>query len=514
VVDQQDWKSSLAMFRHRRVVTMLFLGFSAGIPLLLIFSSLSLWLRESGADRASVTYFSWAALGYSFKFVWAPLVDQLPLPWLSRVLGRRRGWILFAQIAIACSILLMASINPQASDSSLTMMALAAVMLGFSSATQDIVIDAYRIESAEIEFQAMMSATYIAGYRIGMLVAGAGSLYLADWFGTSSNAYSYQAWQWTYWVMAAAMLVGMVTTLVIKEPQHRPASEYLENNQDYARFVLLFVVAICGFVGVFYISGEALDGFRAWLSATTGNRYLSAFIVGGLRLSLSLVMSWVLAYVLVSVGLVRYQILERTYLIPVREFFERYGWSLAWLLLAVIGLYRIADIILGVISNVFYQDLGFSKTEIASVVKTFGLLMTIAGGFAGGLLAARFGVIRILLLGAVLAAATNLLFMILAGIGHDMVWLYIVISADNLSAGIASAAFVAFLSSLTNVSFTAIQYAIFSSLMTLLPKVLGGYSGSMVDAMGYPNFFLLTAISGIPVLLLILLVAKRLQINQ
>jgi PAT family beta-lactamase induction signal transducer AmpG len=277
---------------------------------------------------------------------------------------------------------------------------------------------------------------------------------------------------------------------------------------------LLFVVAICGFVGVFYISGEALDGLRAWLSATTGNRYLSAFIVGGLRLSLSLLMSWVLAYVLVSVGLVRYQILETTYLIPVREFFERYGWSLAWLLLAIIGLYRIADIILGVISNVFYQDLGFSKTEIASVVKTFGLLMTIAGGFAGGLLAARFGVIRILLLGAVLAAATNLLFMILAGIGHDMVWLYIVISADNLSAGIASAAFVAFLSSLTNVSFTAIQYAIFSSLMTLLPKVLGGYSGSMVDVMGYQNFFLLTAISGIPVLLLILLVAKRLQINQ
>ncbi len=185
---------------------------------------------------------------------------------------------------------------------------------------------------------------------------------------------------------------------------------------------------------------------------------------------------------LVRSGVVDYALVERSYLAPVRDFFSRYGWSLAWILLALIGVYRISDIVLGVISNVFYQDLGFSKSEIASVVKTFGLLMTIAGGFLGGLLAIRFGVMRILLLGAVLSAATNLLFMLLASIGYDMFWLYVVISADNLSAGIASAAFVAFLSSLTNVSFTAMQYAIFSSLMTLLPKLLGGYSGSMVDA--------------------------------
>jgi len=217
---------------------------------------------------------------------------------------------------------------------------------------------------------------------------------------------------------------------------------------------------------------------------------------------------------LVKSGVVGYSMVERTYLMPIRDFFKRYGWSLAWILLALIGLYRISDIVLGVISNVFYQDLGFSKSEIASVVKTFGLLMTIAGGFIGGLLAVRFGVIRILLLGAILAAATNLLFMLLAGIGYDLFWLYVVISADNLSAGIASAAFVAFLSSLTNVSFTAMQYAIFSSLMTLIPKVLGGYSGSMVDAMGYPSFFLLTAILGLPVLLLILIAAKRLKFHD
>ena len=180
----------------------------------------------------------------------------------------------------------------------------------------------------------------------------------------------------------------------------------------------------------------------------------------------------------------------------------------------MIGVYRISDIVLGVISNVFYQDLGFSKSEIAAVVKTFGVVMTIAGGFIGGLLSIRFGVIRILFLGAVLSAATNLLFMLLANVGYNMTWLYIVISADNLSAGIASAAFVAFLSSLTNISFTAMQFAIFTSLMTLLPKLLGGYSGSMVDALGYPGFFLLTALLGIPVLVLIIVTARRFEIRE
>jgi PAT family beta-lactamase induction signal transducer AmpG len=199
---------------------------------------------------------------------------------------------------------------------------------------------------------------------------------------------------------------------------------------------------------------------------------------------------------------------------PVRDFFARYGWSLAWILLALIGVYRISDIVLGVISNVFYYDMGYSKSEIGVVVKTFGVLMSLVGGFFGGFLAMRYGVMRILFLGAVLSAATNLLFMLLANIGYDMTWLYIVISADNLSAGIASAAFVAFLSSLTNISFTAMQFAIFTSLMTLLPKFLGGYSGSMVDAMGYSSFFILTTILGIPVLLLIAVTSRRFQISE
>jgi PAT family beta-lactamase induction signal transducer AmpG len=505
---------ALRLFCHRRVVVMLFLGFSAGIPLLLIFSSLSLWLREAGAERAAVTYFSWAALGYSFKFVWAPLVDQLPLPVLSRLLGRRRAWMLLAQLAIIVAIIGMAAIDPAASEQSLAWMAIAAVLLGFSSATQDIVIDAYRIESAEAELQAMMSATYIAGYRIGMLTAGAGSLFLADWFGTTAGAYSYQAWQWTYWAMAAAMLVGVATTLCIGEPRQSEARDSLVGNRDYLRFMLLFALSIGAFVSTFFYSVDIAESFKASLGTSWMSPFLAAFLIEALRLLLALLVAWLVAMLLVRSGAVNYALVERSYLAPVRDFFSRYGWSLAWILLALIGVYRISDIVLGVISNVFYQDLGFSKSEIASVVKTFGLLMTIAGGFLGGLLAIRFGVMRILLLGAVLSAATNLLFMLLASIGYDMFWLYVIISADNLSAGIASAAFVAFLSSLTNVSFTAMQYAIFSSLMTLLPKLLGGYSGSMVDALGYPGFFMLTAILGLPVLLLIVIASRRFQIGE
>jgi len=180
---------------------MLFLGFSAGIPILLIFSTLGLWLNEAGVAKSTITYFSWAALGYSFKFVWAPLVDRLPLPFLTHFLGRRRAWMLVSQLAIMGSILLMSTVDPKAGVSSLEILAYGAVLLGFSSATQDIVIDAYRIESADQDMQSMLSATYIAGYRIGMLVAGAGGLFMASYLGSTKELYSYSAWSNTYVIM-------------------------------------------------------------------------------------------------------------------------------------------------------------------------------------------------------------------------------------------------------------------------------------------------------------------------
>ena len=534
---QKGWRETSRSFKHPRVITMLFLGFSAGVPILLIFSSLGLWLREAGVERSAVTFFSWAALGYSFKFVWAPLVDKLPLPFLTKWLGRRRSWMLMSQFAIISAILWMGMTNPLDNENSLTMMALAAVLLGFSSATQDVVIDAYRIESANSDLQAMMSSSYIAGYRIGMLVAGAGALYLASYFGSEKGSYNYQAWQWTYAIMSGVMLVGVITTLIIPEPTQQREDKAKHSASEYLRFLLLFTLAVISFIAVFYFSSDITKHAKTTLAMTlsdafnylstifftpdisnsvenastqsASNKNLASFIVETLRLFSAVIIAGVVAKLVVTIGLVRQSMLNETYVEPVKDFFKRYGMTLAWLLLALIGLYRISDIVLGVIANVFYQDLGFTKAEIASVVKTFGLFMTIAGGFLGGLLSLRYGVMKILFLGAALSAATNILFMVLANVGHDLTMLYIVISADNLSAGLASAAFIAFLSKLTNISFTAVQYAIFSSLMTLLPKILGGYSGSMVDSMGYPNFFIFTALLGIPVLILILVAGKR-----
>jgi len=506
---RHSWRETLHAYRHPRVITMLFLGFAAGLPLLLIFSTLSLWLREAGVDRATVTYFSWAALGYGFKFVWAPIIDKLPLPILTHRLGRRRAWLLVAQCAIIGAILWMAFSDPL---QGLTAMAFAAVLLGFSSATQDIVIDAYRIESAEEELQALMSSTYIAGYRIGMLVSGAGALKLAAWFG-AEGVYDYAAWQAAYLCMAAVMGIGLLTTLLIPEPQTQAReSKYLNTLADYLRFLLLFAVAVGAIVAVFATSGEWVDGFKASLKADGHNGLFAGFLVEALRLFAALGAAWLAAKVAVRVGLARGEVLRETYIDPLADFFRRYG-RLAILILALIGLYRISDIVLGVISNVFYQDMGFSKDQIADITKTFGLLMTILGGLLGGGLAVRYGVMRILMLGAVLSAATNLLFMLLAQSGPELWLLVVVISADNISAGIASAAFVAYLSGLTQVSFTAFQYALFSSLMLLFPKLIGGYSGSIVDAIGYSEFFLLTAAMGVPVLLLVWLAQRYASVD-
>ncbi|OUR82074.1 MFS transporter [Cycloclasticus sp. 46_120_T64] len=498
---------TLRAFCQAPVISMLFLGISAGIPLLLIFSSLGLWLREAGIERATATYFSWAALGYSFKFVWAPLVDKLPLPFLSSWLGHRRSWILFSQLMVILAICLMASINPM--QDSLTLMAAAAILLGFSSATQDIIIDAYRIESADSKLQALMSSSYIAGYRIGMILSGAGALLLASHFGSSIDAYNYSAWQTTYFCMATLMLIGVATTLLISEPDKPSGDGAIHNHREHVQLLALFSLAVSGFIMVYLLSsGLALDA-KHTLGDTLANKPLAGFIVECLRLTLAISSASLIAKLLISSDIVSADLVTKSYIAPVKDFFQRYGASLAIIFLGLIGLYRISDIVLGVISNIFYQDLGFTKTEIASVVKTFGLLMTLTGGFLGGFLVLRYGVMRILFIGAVLSASSNLLFMLLAQLGHHLPMLYLVVSVDNLSAGLASAAFIAFLSSLTNLSFTAVQYAIFSSLMTLLPKVLGGYSGSMVESIGYQNFFLLTASMGIPVLLLIVWANKK-----
>lgn len=506
--EKLSWGETIATWCQPKVFVMLVLGFSAGLPILLIFSTLSVWLREAGLSRSAVTFFSWAALGYSFKFIWAPVIDMLPVPYLTAKLGKRRSWLLVAQFAIMGAIILMGMVDPASGERALTIMAIGAVLLGFSSATQDIVIDAYRIECDKDDMQAMLASVYIAGYRIGMLVAGAGSLFLASYLGTSVENYNYISWQYTYFTMAAFMLIGVVTTLCCKEPIAAPPKEY--NLMDYGRFCLLFALCASTFAFSFFYSGdffsEAKNLFAPYLT-----KQGASFLLEAVRLICALIAVLLAAKVVIGLGLVKKKMVEDTYLKPVEEFFDRYGLKTAILVLALIGCYRISDIVLGVISNVFYLDMGFSKNVIAGVTKTFGLGMTLIGGFVGGIVTLRYGVHRILLLGAILAAGTNLMFMTLVRYSGDVNVLALVIGADNFCAGLAATAFVAFLSSITNVSFTAVQYAIFSSLMTLLPKFIGGYSGSLVTSMGYENFFLLTAIMGVPIIFLVMFVGRLLD---
>ncbi len=511
---KESWIETINQFRRPSVITMLFLGFSAGLPILLVFSSLSIWLMEVGVKKSSVTFFSWAALAYSFKFIWAPLVDRFPLPILSGLLGRRRSWIIFSQLFIITALLGMAFTGPRSLESSLTVMALFTVLLGFFSATQDIVIDAYRIESDSADMQALLSSTYMIGYRVGMLLAGAGALFLATAFGAvEGQPYNYSAWMWTYIVMAASMLVGVGTVLVVKEPNVDRTDEHYWANSDYARFLILFLIGASVFASSFFGGVQSFKGVEEVLGQGLGKN-LGGFVFECLRFGGSVLVAVLVVKFLIKLQMVKRKMVDDIYVEPIKDFFTRYGQVTALILLSLIGLYRISDIVLGVISNVFYVDLGFTKNEIGTVVKTFGLFMSILGALIGGVFTVRYGVIRMLWWGAILSAGTNLLFLLLSQMGHSLPMFYLVISADNLAAGLASAAFIAFLSSLTNVSFTATQYAIFSSLMTLMPKVIGGYSGTISTAIGYNGFFLLTTLMGLPVLFLVWLAGRYLELKE
>ena len=508
---KRSWSASFQAFLQPSVIKMLFLGFSAGLPILLIFSTLSFWLRDSGVERASVTFFSWAALSYSFKFIWAPIIDRLPLPFLYGRLGQRRSWLLLTQLFIIVAIIGMGMTNP---TGNLPVMALFTVLLGFSSASQDVVIDAYRIEAAEVDMQPLLSASYIGGYRLGMLLAGAGAVRISAYFDASAgqaDTYLYASWQSAYLIMAAAMLIGVVTTFIITEPERPDQDNEARKHSmmSYARFFMVFLVSVVGFVGVFFLSKPLVVEIKQTLrDIFMISPHIIGFVVETARLVIAMSSFALIAWGMVRLRFVSRQMVKDAYVAPISDFFERYG-QVALMILALIMLYRISDIVLGAIANVFYLDLQFEKAVIADVALFFGMIMTIVGGALGGLLCMRYGMIKILILGAVLSALTNLLFVALAHIGADVGALSVVIAADNISAGIAGAAFVAYLSSLTSLSFTATQYALFSSLMTLFPKLLAGYSGTMVDAVGYDIFFIGTALLGVPVIILIFLINKR-----
>ncbi|WP_242445847.1 AmpG family muropeptide MFS transporter [Chromatium okenii] len=504
----ESWRQAGREFKNPRVISMLFLGFAAGIPLLLIFSSLSLWLREAGVERDAVTFFSWAALGYSFKFVWAPLIDRLPVPMLTRQLGRRRAWLLIAQLAIVTAIILMALIDPAGGADNLTKMATAAVLLGFSAATQDIVIDAYRIESAPPRLQALLSSVYIAGYRTGMVVAGAGALTLASIFGSELGAYNYAAWRTTYLLMATTVLVGLITTLLIREPTVERAATHPA--ADRLSATAGSVSPDCGSIcDRFFLTAAPFTAAKL----AAGSGALTSLLLELLHFGLALAGAVLTGWLLVRVGAVNRLMLEDTWIAPVRDFFQRYGLKTAALLLALIGLYRISDIVLGVMTNVFYQDLGFTKPQIATAVQTFGVVVSIIGGVLGGLLATRYGVMRMLLLGAVVSAATNLIFVVFTQTGAQLVAVFCRECGQSCG-GICQRRIHCFFIQFNQCFIHCRTIRNLQFIDDAIAQTTRRLFGSIVENVGYPSFFLLTTLIGIPVIGLVWLAGQWLAIRD
>lgn len=462
---------------------------------MLVFGTLSVWLREAGVERATIGFLSWAGLSYAFKFVWAPAVDHLSLPLLGRLFGRRRSWILLSQGLIIFALLWMSLWDPQLSRINFIWLAAGAVLLGFASATQDIVIDAYRIDIAEHDQQAMLAGVAIAGYRIGMLFAGAGALELSELF-NASEQYSASSWQLAYQWMAVFMLIGVITTLVIREPDDSAIPTTIHNNLN---LFIHFVAVTASFIASFFTLGMLLEAYSF-------DHALLNFISACLRLLIAAGVAVLVGNRLCHVGLLDRDEFNAVYVSPFIDFFSRYGRLAVWLLL-IICFYRTSDIVMGVMAKVFYVDMGYSKTDISRISFVFGTIVSLIGGIVGGLLAYRYGIIKILLLGAVTAAVSNLLFIYLANLAEpSLTALSLAIVADNLAGGLAGGVAVAFLSSLVNKQFSATQYAAFSAITLLFPKLLAGYSGAMIDSLGYSYFFALTTLMGIPVIGLIIFI--------
>jgi PAT family beta-lactamase induction signal transducer AmpG len=408
------WRDAWQVYKDRRVISILFLGFSSGLPLALTFSTLSIWLAESSIDKTTIGLFALAGLPYTIKFAWAPIIDRLPLPGITKLFGRRRGWMLTTQIALMTCITALGMTDPVRDT---TTVALIALLVAFCSASQDIVIDAYRVEILERDQLGAGAAMIVLGYRIGMLVSGAGALYLANFFG----------WEAAYLLMAACVLVGIVTVLVVREPE--PNTSVLSSKK--------------------------------------------ASLVG-----------WIVESVVD----------------PFADFLRRPAW---WLILLFIVLYKFGDALAGVMSNPFYVELGFTKLDIANISKLFGIFATICGVLVGGVFVKRYGILRSLVICGVLQMVSNLMFVLLAWVGHDLFMLTLTIGLENLAGGMGTAAFVAYLSSLCHISFTATQYALLSSFSAFARTLLSSSGGWLADQMSWASFFIVSTIAAVPGLLLL-----------
>lgn len=411
-------------FAQPAALTLFFFGFASGLPFLLVGGTLSVWLKESGVSLESIGLFSLVGLSYSFKFLWAPIIDQARIPLLDK-LGKRKSWLVAAQGLLALCLLGMTLLTPQ--PDTLPLFIVVTALAAFAGATQDVVVDAYRIEIAPQEAQGALAATYSLGYRLALLVSGALALFLAD----------HIIWEKIYLIMALVVVILIAVSVFSPEPRHQPYSpkSFTEN--------------------------------------------LMAGVIG-----------------------------------PFQDFFQRFAGITGALLLLFIGLFKISDQMLGVIALPFYLDCGFSKTEIAAVSKLFGVWIGIAGAFAGGAAVVRLGILRTLLIGMLIGAASNLLYLLLAIFPANLSIFTLVIGGENLSGGFLGTAAVAYLSALVNQRYTATQYALFSSVVTLPGKLVGGLSGFMVTAIGYQGFFILTSVAILPALVLFFWLKNRVLLEQ
>ncbi len=436
------WLAALAIYRQPRVLAMLFLGFSAGLPFYLVYSTLSAWLRQVGIQRSTIGMLAWVSILYSVKFLWAPVVDRVAPPLLQRLLGRRRGWMLWAQLGIALGLLNIGMADPAAGVSQV---ALWALFTTFCAATQDIALDAWRIESAALQIQGAMLGAYQIGYRAALICGGAGALGIAG----------YAGWHASYSSMAALVAVGVVTTLLVPEPRAATPPEVIAREAHTI---------------------EWLERRAHWPPSlrSAGEWFTGAVVC------------------------------------PLTDFFGRYGTALALLVLGFVGVYRLTEFTMGSMVNPFYIDRGFTLAQIATVVKLYGLLMSLAGVLIAGVLIARLGLWRSLLLGSLLIVASNLGFAALASVRTPtLLGLGLINALDNLALAMHGTALLAFLSGLTSAKYTATQYALFSSLYALPGKILEGTSGVVVDHIGYPYFFVYTASLALPGLALLLVLRRR-----
>lgn len=393
------------------LLSILALGFVSGLPLALTGSTLIAWLAEEGINLTTIGLFAAVGIPYSIKFLWAPLVDQLPIPYLTKWLGKRRSWLLIVQLLLIISIITLGTINPLTAP---WYTALFALCVSSLSATQDIIIDAYRIELLEESEQAAGAATVVFGYRLGMIASGAGALYLAD----------QTSWSNTYLIMSSLVLIGTATMLLIGEPGK---SQPLEKRT-----------------------------LRQWI--------------------------------------------QDSVIKPFSDITTHQHWIM---ILAFIILYKFGDAFAGTLSYAFYIDIGFSKTEIATIAKLFGLGATIIGGFIGGYIVKRYGLYNSLWLCGILQMLSNLMFVLQAHVGYDTNLLTATLAIENITGGMGTVAFVAYISNLCNLNYTATQYALLSAFASIGRTTLTTTSGFIAETLGWELFFSISVLTAIPGLYLL-----------